>query len=224
MKIIIMISITIIACVCWLWWSSSSPVLDDGDDYWQWSIVVIHITHVMLPAIWFLLLASCYFPFGTCYLLIANYFLLFATCYWLLNTCYLLFSSFYLLLDTSHLVLATCFLLITSCYLILAICYFAFATCYMLLATCYLPFAICRPNQLVEITLHEVDVDCTDGLVMVRDVYHHHLTFDIWYLTFDDLVMVLGCIFSSFDMKFQGCRIIPHSVNYIIHKSHIKMT
>ena len=26
----------------------------------------------------------------------------------------------------------------------------------------------CRPDQLVEITLHEIDVDCTDGLVMVN--------------------------------------------------------
>ena len=26
----------------------------------------------------------------------------------------------------------------------------------------------CRPDQLVEITLNEIDVDCTDGLVMVK--------------------------------------------------------
>lgn len=34
--------------------------------------------------------------------------------------------------------------------------------------TCGL-YLVGRPNQLVEITLHEVDVECTDGLVMVFD-------------------------------------------------------
>ena len=109
----------------------------------------------MLFAFFFFLLATWYFPFGTCYLLLANYFLL---------------------LDT--------------CYLLLCICYLLHATRYLLLAICYL----------------QAEPTSWDHSTWSRRWLHR------WSCHGK------GCISSSFDMKFQGCRIIPHSINYIIHK------
>ena len=61
-----------------------------------------------------LLIAICYLPLPTSYLLFASCCLLLATCNLLFTTCYLLLASCYLLLSTAthHLILASCCLLL----------------------------------------------------------------------------------------------------------------